>query len=267
SKAAGSHADVVVLDLEDSVAPSQKEMARELSSYALKGLDFGQSRCFIRINQIGTPEIKTDLKTTLGCNPDGYVLPKSERRDEIEWLDHTLEDYEAQSGLEEGTIQIFPIIETAKGVLNLEEIVSASPRVCGLAFGGEDLAASIGAKRSTSRRELFFARSKLVIVAAAYDLPAIDTVFTALRDSAGLQKDAQDGADLGFSGKLAIHPNQLDIIHRIFSPSEEMIAWARDIKREYERLKASGIGVFTYQGQMIDEAHLKQAERILRMTE
>lgn len=266
-KAAKTNADVVVIDLEDSVAPSRKEEARTLIRSILSMDEFGASLRYIRLNQIGTQEIDLDLSETLSGRPNGYMLPKAESAAEIEWLHAKLAAYESAHGLKDQPIGIIPIIETAKGVLKLADIAAASDRIRGLALGGEDLAASLGAKRTAGRMELFYARSKLVTVAAAFDLPALDTVFTAHRDPDGLARDAQAGADLGFTGKLAIHPNQLEVIHRIFAPSEEMIAWAREIKHEYERLKQSGIGVFTYRGQMIDEAHLKQAERILRVIE
>lgn len=265
-KAAAAPADVIVIDLEDSVAPSKKEEARVLTRQVLKEGEFGASLRYVRISQVGSGSIELDLEATGLSRPDGYMLPKVESGDEMGWLDDHLVQVEQSADIPAGSIGIIPIIETAKGVLMLEEIAQASTRLRGLALGGEDLAASLGAKRTPERKELFFARSKLVTVAAAYDVPALDTVFTAHRDPEGLARDAQEGANLGYSGKLAIHPNQLETIHQVFAPSGEMIAWAREIKHEYERLKQSGIGVFTYRGQMIDEAHLKQAERILRMT-
>ncbi|MEM9775082.1 MAG: CoA ester lyase [Chloroflexota bacterium] len=254
NKASQSAADAVVIDLEDAVAPSMLDEARTLTVNALKSADFRSTVRLVRINADSFEAAKADIKAILPGKPDGIVIPKIESADTLQEIEALLPE----------SISIFALIETPLSFLNLPEIAS-SPRLTGLMLGGEDLIAAIGARPSLSRKELNYARGALVMAAAAYNLQAIDTVYTAWRDVKGLKEEAQVAADIGFTGKLAIHPAQLPPIHEAFAPTVEEVEWATDIIAEGERLKDQGIGVFSYGGRMIDEAHIRRAEKIMEL--
>lgn len=255
-KAAASNADAVVIDLEDAVAPSAVEKAHQLTVEALQTIDFGRTKRLVRVNAHTQDALLADIQAIAPGKPDGVVVPKVESADTLAFVEQHLSD----------DIAIFALIETAAGFMHLPEIVNGSERLEGLILGGEDLIASIGAKATVGRKELAYARGALVMAAAAYQLQAIDTVYTAWRDVEGLALDAQEAAEIGFSGKLAIHPAQLPAIHKAFSPTEDEIVWANDVLLESERLKEQGIGVFSFGGRMIDEAHVKLAERIIAIS-
>ena len=254
-KAAQSGADGVVIDLEDAVAPSALDGAHQLTREALSDVDFGDTVRLVRINAGSKDEVDADLKAILPGKPHGVVVPKSES---AEMLQHVADRVPAD-------VVLFALVETAAGFMNLSDIVNGTPKLAGLILGGEDLVASLGAKATPGRQELAYARGAMVMAAAAKQLQAIDTIYTAWRDTEGLAADAQQAAQLGFSGKLAIHPAQLPAIHTVFSPSDEEIEWATDVLQEGERLKEQGIGVFSYGGRMIDESHILQAKKILEI--
>ncbi|MFK7800715.1 MAG: CoA ester lyase [Anaerolineae bacterium] len=254
-KAARSGADAVVIDLEDAVAPSALADAHQLTLNALQTIDFGRSQRLVRVNGHSQEALLADIQAILPGKPDGVVVPKVETAETLTFVAENLPE----------EVAIFALVETALGFMHLPHILSAGPKLAGLILGGEDLIASIGAKPTPGRSELAYARSALVMAAAAYQLQAIDTVFTAWRDVDGLTEDAQTAADLGFTGKLAIHPAQLPAIHKAFSPTVEEIEWANDVLLEGQRLKEQGIGVFSFGGRMIDEAHIRLAERIIAL--
>ncbi|MEM8862189.1 MAG: CoA ester lyase [Chloroflexota bacterium] len=253
-KASKSKADAVVIDLEDSVAPPMLEEARSLTVSALQSADFGQTVRLVRTNGHSLEAAQADIGAILPGKPDGFVIPKIESADMLEQIAVQLPD----------EILLFALIETPMGFMKLPEIV-ANSRLAGLILGGEDLIAYLGARPSLSKKELAYARGAIIMAAAAYGLQAIDTVFTKWRDVEGLKAEAQVAADMGFTGKLAIHPAQLAPIHEAFSPTVEEVEWAADIVAEGERLKDQGIGVFSYGGRMIDEAHIRRAAKIMQL--
>ena len=254
-KAAQSNADGVVIDLEDAIAPSALPSAQQQTVQALQSIDFGDTQRLVRINAHSLQAALADIDAIIPGKPDGIVVPKVESPEILQQLADKLPEETA----------LFALIETAAGFLNLPQIVNGPDKLEGLIVGGEDLRASLGAKSTPSQHELLYARGALVMAAAARQLQAIDTVYTAWRDAEGLAAEAKRVSELGFTGKLAIHPVQLQPIHEAFSPNAEEIEWATDVAQESERLKEQGIGVFSYGGHMIDEAHVKLAQRILAM--
>ncbi|MFT7587084.1 MAG: citrate lyase beta subunit [Cellvibrionaceae bacterium] len=254
-KAARSGADAVVIDLEDAVAPSALADAHQLTLNALQTIDFGRSKRLVRINGHSQDALLADIEAILPGKPDGVVVPKVESAEMLTLVAQKLPE----------NVSIFALIETAAGFMNLPDIMKGDAKLEGLILGGEDLIASIGAKPTPGRKELAYARGALVMAASAYQLQAIDTVFTAWRDVEGLTQDAQIAAEVGFTGKLAIHPAQLPAIHEAFSPTAAEIEWANDVILESQRLKEQGIGVFSFGGRMIDEAHIRIAKRILAL--
>jgi citrate lyase beta subunit len=190
-------------------------------------------------------------------------VPKVETAEQIQTIDQILSASELAVGRVSGAIRLFALIETALGVMNIKEIGQSSPRLEGLMFGAEDLAADLRATRSKERWEVFYGRSAVVTAAAAYGLEAIDTVYLDLHDLSGLEKDTLFARQMGYTGKMAVHPNQVDTINRVFSPTEEEIAQAERLLRAYQAHDAAGSGVFTLDGRMIDKAVVRAAENLL----
>ncbi len=246
--------DSIVMDLEDGVALNRKAEARATIAAALRELDFGRSERVVRLNPIGSGLERDDLAAVRLHHPDSLMLPKVKHADQVQWVGRQLE----------GTaIRLLVLIETARGIVNLREIASASDRIDALVFGAEDLAGDIGATRVRNGLEILYARSAVVINAAAFGLQAIDTLVTDFNDEAALREDCQLGVQMGFSGKLAIHPSQIPIIQNIFTPSDERIAYAQGLIQAHDQHQAAGMGSFAFDGKMIDMPAIRAAQQVL----
>jgi citrate lyase beta subunit len=255
--------DSLCMDLEDGVALGQKAAARAVVAAALRELDFGRSEKLVRLNPAGSGLEAEDLAATIDGQPDGVVLPKVERAADVEWLDTQLASAEQLRGWPPGGIAIIAMIETARGVIHLSDICPASARLQALIFGAEDLASDIGATRSPGSQEVLYARSAVVLHAAAFGLQAIDMVYLDYGDTAGLERQAHQGAALGFDGKQAIHPNQVRPIQAAFTPNDAAVERARRVVQAYAEHQASGVGAFALGGKMVDAPIVKAAENIL----
>jgi citrate lyase beta subunit len=262
-KAAGLGADCVCLDLEDGVALSQKSAAREAARLALAELDFGRSERLVRLNAYGSGLEGDDLEATIEARPDGYLLPKTQSAEAVQWLDERLRQAEAARGWPPGGIAVIAMIESALAVVNLREICAAADRLQAVIFGAEDLASDIGAARTPAAWEVFYARSAVVTHAAAAGRQAIDMVRVDYVDTEGLAQEARQGAEMGFAGKQAIHPNQIEVIQVAFTPSAEAVAHARRVVAAYADHAAAGRGAFALDGKMVDAPVVKAAERVL----
>ena len=262
-KATTLGADSIIADLEDAVAISQKQAARETVAACFARLDFGGSERLIRINPVSTPLWEEDLAQTIAARPDGYVLPKVESAEQVQAVSARLAELETSHGLVPGSVRLLAQIETAMGVLRAGEIAGADSRLDALLFGAEDLAGDIGARRSREGGEIFYARGAVVIAAAAYGLPAIDTVFLELADSDGLAAECHLVRGMGFSGKLAIHPRQVEVINRAFSPTAEEIAQAQRLIDAFDSQQAAGTGVFEMDGKMVDMPVVLAARKVV----
>ncbi len=266
-KACGLGADCVCLDLEDSVSISSKEEARMRVTHAMGNYDFGQAERLIRLNAPNTPFFLPDLRISVHSMPDGYVIPKVESAETLQYLDGFLEAFETKQGIDIGSIILIAIIESAQSFLNLEAICRATPRLKALVFGAEDMAVSLGARRTASNKELFYARSQLVLYAAAFGLDAIDLVCNDFAHVDILEREALEGAQLGYCGKQVIHPNQIKIVQKAFSPSEEDVQKARTIVAEYEERMEQGDGALGYKGSLVDMPVYRQAKQVLEKAE
>ena len=263
SKASQMDVDSIVMDLEDSVALNNKDEARCTVNEALNTIGFGGSERLIRLNSVNTALWKDDLKVTVDSRPDGYVMPKVESAEQIQLVSHTLDEAEKAHGWPQHSIRLLVIIETARGIMDLREIAQASPRLDALMFGAEDLAGDMGARRTRAGWEVFYARSAVVTAAAAYKLQAIDMVLVDLNDLARLEKECISARELGYEGKIAIHPRQVEIINRVFAPSPEEIEQARRLIQAHDEYQAAGSGVFELDGKMVDMPMVRMAERVL----
>ncbi|MFM8320564.1 MAG: HpcH/HpaI aldolase/citrate lyase family protein [Chloroflexota bacterium] len=262
-KAAASGVDCVCMDMEDGVALSRKAEARQVIVQALQTLDFGRSERLARINAVSSGFETDDLAVVLPAHPQTVVVPKVEEARQVAWVDEMITRSEAQHGWAAGEIGLLVGVETARGIVNLKEIASASPRLQGLIFGAEDFAGDVGAVRTPEAWEVFYARSALVTHAAAFDLQAIDMVYIDFHDTEGLRREAEAGARLAFSGKQIIHPNQIAPVHAAFTPSPAQIEYALRVRRVFDEQQAIGKGAFALDGKMIDAPIIKAAERVL----
>lgn len=256
-------ADCICLDLEDGVAVSQKQAARDSIRQTLQTLDFGQSERMLRLNRFGSGLEADDFTQTIAGRPDSVLMPKVESAEAIHWLEARLAAAEQMRRWPLNQIEILAMIETARGVVNLKEIAEASPRLSALVFGAEDLAGDIGAVRTPEAWEVFYARSAVMTHAAAYGLQAIDMVFVDYGDTEGLKREARQGAHMGYAGKQLIHPNQIQPVHEVFTPDEAAIAQARRIVEAHQQHQATGVGAFALDGKMVDMPVVKAAEQVL----
>lgn len=260
-------ADSVIFDVEDSVAVSEKDSARELVYHALKKLTF-PCEIGVRINHISTPWGYDDLEYLLPAKPDYIRLPKGESGDEIKDIDRIITKVEEKQGFEPGSIKLMVSIESPKGLRNAYEIATASPRMIAIAIGGEDFAASLKTEKTkgnlfTGGRELFVARSMIVFAAREAGVQAIDSVFSDLRDEETLINEVQLVKELGFDGKSCVNPRQIDLIHQVFTPSDKEISYAHRVLAVFEEAQAKNSGVIAMDGKMIDMPMVIRAERVL----
>jgi citrate lyase beta subunit len=262
-KAATLGVDCICMDMEDGVAPNHKAEARAQIAAALQDVDFSRAERLVRINAIGSGLEQDDLSAVLPSHPDGVVIPKVANAEELKWVSSRIEEVERRNHWPVGSISLIAIVESALGIVNLAQIAAAEARLQALVFGAEDLAGDIGARRSTEAWEVFYARSTLVTHAAAYGLQAIDMVYVDFHDLEGLSREAEFGAQLGFSGKQIIHPSQVDRVQAAFTPPDELIHQAQRILQAAQENESAGRGAFALDGKMVDAPIIKAARRVL----
>jgi citrate lyase subunit beta/citryl-CoA lyase len=259
AKALEGPADVAVADLEDAVAPPDKAAARQAVAEALRNSKPGKAERGVRINVWPGPWAIADVDALAPLNPDLVVVPKAEVPEEIRYLDHALRERSCQAGL-------LLVLETARGVLRAPELAASSKRIRAIAFGAEDYAASVGARRTPEGLEVLYARSRVVAAAAAAGVDAIDQVWADLEDTAGLEQDARFGATLGYTGKMLIHPKQVEVVHRALKPTLEQLQWAKAVMEAVQKRGVAEGGVVVVEGRMVDRPLIAQAERILALS-
>lgn len=262
-KASKLDVDCVCMDTEDGVAINQKEIARGTIAEALQTIDFGRSERLARINPVGSTFIENDLREILPSRPNGIVIPKVTDANQIEWVSEQISICEEENNWDQGSVILIAIIESALGLVNLSEISSSSSRLKALIFGAEDFTADIGAERSKSGWEVFYARSAIITHATAYGLQAIDMVNIDFQDIPALRIQATQGVKMGFSGKQVIHPNQVQPVQEAFTPSDEQIMEAEAIINSFKAHQEIGRGAFAENGKMIDAPLVKSALGIL----
>jgi citrate lyase beta subunit len=255
--------DCICMDMEDGVALNRKPIARHTILEALQTLDFGSSERLVRINPVGSGLELDDLIAGVEGRPDGIVIPKVESADQVRWTSQTIASLEKKNDWPTGGILLIVLVESARAIVNLPQIAGADPRLQALIFGSEDLAGDIGATRTPQGWEVFYARSAVVTHAAAFGLQAIDQVFLNFQDSDGLVKDCLTGAQMGYSGKQIIHPNQVAPVHAAFTPDEEAILRAKELVETFRLHQGAGRGAFAVEGKMVDAPIVKAAERVL----
>jgi citrate lyase beta subunit len=254
--------DCICMDMEDGVALSKKTEARAAIAKALQELDFGKSEKLVRINAVGSGWEQQDIESILPYQPQGIVIPKVESFAQVNWASQILEAAELAHGWRVNSIRVLVGVETARGILNLNEI-AAHPRLDAIIFGAEDFAASIGATRTVGALELLYARQAVVVACAAYNLQAIDMVAIDYKNTEALRIESEFGARLGYSGKQIIHPAQVEPVQTAFTPDEETIARAKQIIETFEVSQKEGKGAYALDGKMIDMPLLKNAQKVI----
>jgi citrate lyase subunit beta/citryl-CoA lyase len=268
AKALTSGADAILVDLEDSIAPEGKEGARISAAAFVKAHvnTPNRPRLFVRINAMTTSLADEDIAAVVASRPDGIVLPKAEGESSVVRLDKRLTAQEAKHGIDKGHIKIVAIAtETAASLFRAGTYRSSSDRLTGLTWGAEDLSAELGAEANRDKDGNFldpyrFARVLCLAGAASAQVQAIDTVYVDFRNTAGLRRETEEARRDGFTGKMAIHPDQVAIINEVFTPTKEAIAKAQAI---VDAFAASGAGVVGIDGVMYDRPHLARANALL----
>ncbi len=273
TKSLTTGADAIILDLEDSVAGDQKQEARRITPELINRAR-GEPECpliYVRVNSLETDMWMEDLSAVMPAKPDGLIMPKPRSGEDVHKLAIALDSAEGAAGTPVGHTKILPIAtEVAVSVLQMHTYVGCTSRMVGLSWGAEDLSSDIGA--STNRDDdgklasvYQLARDLCLLAAVAAGVQPMDTVYVNFRDDAGLERESRIAARDGFTGKIAIHPAQVDIINRSFTPSEEDVALARRIVEVFAN--TPGTGVASLDGEMLDRPHLVRAERLLARAE
>lgn len=253
NKAPGLGADVLVLDLEDTIPPTEKEEARAMVKESIKKVAEGGSSVYVRVNGWDTPLTEEDLEAVVQPDLDGIVLPMTDKREHVVDLDKKLTKLEEENGIEPGTIALQLLIETALGVLNAYECGIASERVNSLVFGAVDYVRDMRVELTKQGEEILHARSEVAIAARAAGLVAIDTPWPPYKDVEGFKEDTRKGRKLGYEGRMLIHPNQIEPSHIIYTPPTEDVEKAREIVKVFEKEGIKkGTASIPYKGEMID---------------
>ena len=256
-------ADAVILDLEDAVAPAEKDSARVLVRNAIRNMGFGKCEVIVRINSIDTAFWQKDLDTIIPVRPNLIMPPKTSYAKDVQVVDEYITGLEKKLGLEEGSVGLIPLIETALGVENAFAIASASPRVKAIFLGGEDLTADLRCKRTKEGREIEYARGRMVCAARAANVEVYDTPFTDVNDDEGIYVDARYAKAMGFTGKASISPRHVPAINETFSPSLKDIEYAYDVMEAIRIGKEQGKGAVSLRGKMIDAPIVERARQTI----
>ncbi len=268
TKSLGLAADALVLDLEDAVTPDRKDAARRVVSGWLRDVDFGAQERVVRMNPLDSPWGEADLRATMQTPPDAYLVPKIRSLADIEQIDALLAQLESQYGHPAGRVELILVsTETPQGVLNLPTFTQCR-RVTALSWGAEDLSAAIGARRNRDENgeylDVFkFCRIQTLLCATAGNVQPIDTVYVDIKNLDGLRRECLEGAWMGFTGKITIHPDQVAIVNETFTPSADEVTEARELIEAFEHAQAEGRMAFSFRGQMVDVPHLNRARTIV----
>lgn len=257
--------DSIMLDLEDSVTLTQKDAARFLVYNALKTIKYGKTETVVRINPISTPYGIKDIEAVVRAGVQVIRMPKTETKEEVSEVEREIARVEKEIGVPVGKTLIMAAIEGALGVINAYEIATASPRMMGIALGAEDYCANLKTSRTKEGVELMLARQTIVVAARAAGIAALDTVFSDLNDMETFESEVRLIKNMGFDGKSIINPRQIEIVNKVFAPTEKEILKAKDILAAIEEAKAKGSGVVSLNGKMVDKPVVIRAERTIQM--
>lgn len=258
-------ADSIMLDLEDAVAENQKDAARYSLFHALREIDYRGVERVVRINGLDTPHWREDIRVCVAGGADTIRIAKTERAQDVRVVEEAVTAAEEEFGAPVGRTLLMAAIESTRGVLNALEICESSERLFGIALSGGDYTKDLQTVISGTGVELAGARQNMIIAARAAGVQCFDTVFTNLDDMEEFEREVRMIKMMGFDGKSLVNPRQIEIVHKIFTPTRKEIIFAEKVVREIDEKKAQGIGVFTVDGKMIDIAFYDGAMRTLRL--
>lgn len=257
--------DSIMFDLEDSVSIKEKDSARFLVYNALKTMDYGGVETVVRINGLDTPFGRADLEAMVRAKPDIIRLPKAEKAEDVIEVDNIIGEIEKNIGMEVGTTKMMAAIESPLGVINAYDIAKASKRLVAIAIGAEDFVTNMKTTRSPEGVELLLARSQLVLAARAAGIYALDTVYSNIKNDEGFIDEVKLIKQLGFDGKSVIHPRQIGLTHKIYTPTEKEIKNATRVVDVINEAEEKGSGVIALDGKMIDGPIVDRAYRVLEL--
>lgn len=265
-KAVSFRADALLLDLEDSVPVPYKDDARKYIREYLDQNKFPQ-QTFIRVNDIESGLLSKDLDATVHENTTGFMFTKVRDEDDIIYFDKLLTQYEHDHGFSQGKFKMLPLIEMGSAILRAYQIATASPRMIGLALGGEDYLTDLDGLHKEHGTSLIVPRSLIVIAARSAHIDVLDTPFLDIRNGEGFRKEVELARELGFSGQLLLHPTQIDVANEVFSPSVEEIAEAKRIIAAIKESSDKGQGTTLLDGKLVGPPMLKRAAKVLGKAE
>ncbi len=256
-------ADAIILDLEDSVALTEKVSSRTIVPEAVKASCGAGANVFVRVNGLTTGLAAEDLKCAVQPGLMGIVLPKTESANEVREVVTLVEEIERARSMQPGEIVLLPLLESAVGILDAREIAASSRRIVAIGFGALDFTRDMGISLSPNGAELYYARSYIALNARAAGIQAIDTPWINIADLEGLVEDARKARQLGFRGKFVIHPSQVEPVNQVFAPSETEVADAEKVVTAFEQAQALGVAAISLDGRMIDTANYRRAKELL----
>ena len=269
AKALTLPADGLIYDLEDSVPADRKTATRAVVRRWLEEHDLGGRERWVRMNPLASGFGRGDLEETIAGRPDGYVVPKPRSAADVREVAQQLDRLEERRGIDHGATRLLLIAtETPEGLLNIKAVAAASPRIVAISWGIEDLGASMGLVRTRDANGRYldiprYARVMCAVAASAAGIEALDTVYTDIADLDGLRRECEEAVWMGFTGKLSVHPGQIDVINTAFSPTKAAVDAARELIAEFEAHERKGVHAFRFKGRMVDAPHLTQARKIV----
>ena len=266
-KATGTNPDAFIPDLEDSVPTDEKTEARNVTASHLTRLAQAGPRVIPRVNSLDTGLLEEDLAAVVCRDVYGVSVGKISTPADVAAVEGVLENLEAKAGLQRGHVKLVPWIETALAIVRVYDICTSSPRIVGVAFGAEDLTHDMGIERREDDAEVGYARNVICVAARAAGVLALDTPYFGFRDPEGLRRNAQAARTIGFKGKFAIHPAQVDLINAAFSPSDAEVAHARRVVAAFEEAERQGRGSTSLDGRVVDVPVVKRARDLLETAE
>lgn len=258
-------ADTIMLDLEDAVAESQKDAARFSLYHALTTIDYGDTEVLVRINGLDTPHWQEDIRVAVAGGADGIRIAKCESAQDVKTVEEHILMAEREFGIEEGRTLIMAALESARGVVNAYEICTASDRLFGVALAGGDFRKDLRVKVTESGIDIMVARGMMLLAARAAGVQCFDTNFADFKNMEGFENEVRQNHQMGFDGKSIINPRQIRLVHQVFTPSAKEVDHADRLVRAYNEQASAGVGVFTFEGKMVDIAHVRDAQDLLKL--
>ena len=263
-KAPSFPADIITFDIEDAVPPQQKEAARVLTAAKLAHAGSGGSEVYVRVNGWHTEWTNDDLEAVVYPGLDGITLPKTRDADDVKRLDWKIEELEARRGIPIGTVKISILLETASGIMNAYQCCKASKRLVSVFFGAVDYCADMRIRLTNEGKEQYYGRMTVAVAARSCELVALDAPFPDYSNMEAFEANTLDGVKMGFEGRMIIHPSQIEVAHRLYSPTDEEVAHARKVEKFFEEEGlAKGLASVAMDGKMIDTPVYVNAQGVI----